>query len=112
MHFAGKFQGSPEFTGFRWYVSFAWKFTHASEGDFENCTLLLEEPGIHLHYSGQRDLLGVFEDLSGTNTVMYTTHLSSMVDQANPARHGLVGQSPNAVKPECRYGPLPVRFAG
>lgn len=73
-------------TGFRWYVSFAWKFTHASEGDFDNCTLLLEEPGIHLHYSGQRDLLGVFEDLSGTNTVMYTTHLSSMVDQANPER--------------------------
>jgi hypothetical protein len=73
-------------TGFRWYVSFAWKFTHASEGDFENCTLLLEEPGIHLHYSGQRDLLGVFEDLSDTNTVMYTTHLSSMVDQANPER--------------------------
>ncbi len=73
-------------TGFRWYVSFAWKFTHASEGDFENCTLLLEEPGIHLHYSGQRDLLEVFEDLSSTNTVMYTTHLSSMVDQANPER--------------------------
>ncbi|MBZ8119823.1 AAA family ATPase [Roseovarius sp. LXJ103] len=73
-------------TGFRWYVSFAWKFTHASEGDFENCTLLLEEPGIHLHYSGQRDLLGVFEDLSKTNTVVYTSHLSSMVDQANPER--------------------------
>ncbi len=73
-------------TGFRWYVSFAWKFTHASEGEFENCTLLLEEPGIHLHYSGQRDLLGVFEDLSKTNTVMYTTHLSSMVDQENPER--------------------------
>ncbi|WP_218640489.1 AAA family ATPase [Rhodovulum sulfidophilum] len=73
-------------TGFRWYVSFAWKFTHASEGDFENCTLLLEEPGIHLHYSGQRDLLKVFNDLSDTNTVMYTTHLSSMVDQANPER--------------------------
>lgn len=73
-------------TGFRWYVSFAWKFTHASQGDFENCTLLLEEPGIHLHYSGQRDLLGVFNNLSKTNTVMYTTHLSSMVDQANPER--------------------------
>lgn len=73
-------------TGFRWYVSFAWKFTHASEGEFENCTILLEEPGIHLHYSGQRDLLGVFDTLSETNTVMYTTHLSSMVDQANPER--------------------------
>jgi hypothetical protein len=73
-------------TGFRWYVSFAWKFTHASEGDFKNCTLLLEEPGVHLHHSGQRDLLDVFEDLSENNTVMYTTHLSSMVDQANPER--------------------------
>ena len=73
-------------TGFRWYVSFAWKFTHASKGEFENCTLLLEEPGIHLHYSGQRDLLRVFDDLSATNTVIYTTHLSSMVDQANPER--------------------------
>ena len=73
-------------TGFRWYVSFAWKFTHASKGEFKNCTLLLEEPGIHLHYSGQRDLLRVFDDLSATNTLMYTTHLSSMVDQANPER--------------------------
>ncbi len=77
-------------TGFRWYVSFAWKFTHASAGDFENCILLLEEPGIHLHYSGQRDLLRVFEDLSETNTVLYTTHLSSMVDQANPERVRIV----------------------
>lgn len=82
-------------TGFRWYVSFAWKFTHASEGDFENCTLLLEEPGIHLHYSGQRDLLGVFEDLSSTNTVMYTTHLSSMVDQANPERVRIIETDAN-----------------
>lgn len=77
-------------TGFRWYVSFAWKFTHASEGEFENCTLLLEEPGIHLHHSGQRDLLKVFEDLSETNTVLYTTHLSSMVDLANPERVRIV----------------------
>lgn len=77
-------------TGFRWYVSFAWKFTHASEGEFENCILLLEEPGIHLHYSGQRDLLSTFEGLSETNGLLYTTHLSSMVDQANPERVRIV----------------------
>ncbi len=77
-------------TGFRWYVSFAWKFTHASEGDFEDCTLLLEEPGIHLHYSGQRDLLRVFDNLSETNSILYTTHLASMVDQANPERVRIV----------------------
>lgn len=82
-------------TGFRWYVSFAWKFTHASDGDFDNCILLLEEPGIHLHYSGQRDLIRVFEDLSHANTILYTTHLASMVDQANPERVRIVENKQN-----------------
>lgn len=82
-------------TGFRWYVSFAWKFTHASEGEFENCILLLEEPGVHLHYSGQRDLLRVFDSLAITNTILYTTHLASMVDQANPERVRIVESRDN-----------------
>lgn len=73
-------------TGFRWYVSFAWKFTHATNGDFENCVLLLEEPGVHLHFTGQRDLLAVFERLAEHNTILYTTHLASMVDLAHPER--------------------------
>ena len=77
-------------TGFRWYVSFAWKFTHASNGEFADCVLLLEEPGIHLHYNGQRDLLRVFDGLADTNTILYTTHLASMVDQANPERVRIV----------------------
>lgn len=73
-------------TGFRWYTSFAWKFTHASSGQYEGCILLLEEPGVHLHYQGQRDLLATFENLSTENDILYTTHLSSMVDQGNPER--------------------------
>lgn len=77
-------------TGFRWYVAFAWKFTHASDGEFKNCILLLEEPGIHLHYSAQRDLLKVFERLKDTNTILYTTHLASMVDLGYPERVRIV----------------------
>ena len=77
-------------TGFRWYVSFAWKFTHASKGQFKNCILLLEEPGINLHYSAQADLLRVFERLSQNNSLLYTTHLASMVDLANPERIRIV----------------------
>ena len=77
-------------TGFRWYVSFAWKFTHASGGDYQNCILLLEEPGIHLHYSGQRDLIQTFNRLSEKNTVLYTTHLASMVDLEFPERVRIV----------------------
>ncbi len=82
-------------TGFRWYVSFAWKFTHASDGEFEDCILLLEEPGVHLHYSGQRDLLKVFDNLSKDNTILYTTHLASMVDQSTPERVRIVESAGN-----------------
>lgn len=77
-------------SGFRWHVSFAWKFTHASKGQYKGCILLLEEPGIHLHYSGQRDLLDVFQRLSESNTILYTTHLASMVDLAYPERVRIV----------------------
>jgi predicted ATP-dependent endonuclease of OLD family len=77
-------------SGFRWHVSFAWKFTHASQGQYKGCILLLEEPGIHLHYSGQRDLLEVFQRLSVSNTILYTTHLASMVDAAYPERVRIV----------------------
>lgn len=77
-------------TGFRWHVSFAWKFTHASKGQYKNCILLLEEPGIHLHYSAQRDLLRVFERLRDSNTILYTTHLASMVDLGYPERVRIV----------------------
>lgn len=77
-------------SGFRWHVSFAWRFTHASRGQYRGCILLLEEPGIHLHYSGQRDLLEVFQRLSDSNTILYTTHLASMVDPAYPERVRIV----------------------
>ena len=77
-------------SGFRWYASFAWKFTHASAGAYADCVLLLEEPGIHLHPSGQRDLLAVFDGLAEANTILYTTHLPSMIDLASPERVRIV----------------------
>lgn len=73
-------------TGFRWYVAFAWKFTHATKGAYKNTILILEEPGIHLHYDGHRDLLGVLASLSETNTVIYTTHVATMLDAGYPER--------------------------
>ena len=81
-------------TGFRWYVSFAWKFTHASKGEYKNCVLLLEEPGVHLHLDGQKDLLAVFNNLSDKNTILYTTHLASLVDLSYPERIRIV-ENPN-----------------
>lgn len=77
-------------TGFQWYVSFAWKFTHASMGQYKNCILLLDEPGIHLHHAGHRDLLDLFEELSQTNIILYSTHLATMLDTAYPERVRIV----------------------
>jgi hypothetical protein len=77
-------------TGFRWYVAFAWRFTHATQGDFKGTVLLLEEPGIHLHPAAQADLLRVFQDLSQTNQLIYTTHLPSLVDPGFPERIRIV----------------------
>lgn len=84
-------------TGFRWYVSFAWKFTHATGGEFKDCVLLLEEPGVHLHFTGQRDLLTVFDRLSEHNGILYTTHLASMVDLSHPERVRIIESRNNHV---------------
>ncbi|MDZ7794933.1 MAG: hypothetical protein U5P10_14945 [Spirochaetia bacterium] len=76
-------------------ILYAGKITHASQGQYKDCILLLEEPGIHLHYSGQRDLLEVFQRLSKYNTILYTTHLASMVDPAYPERVRIVETKDN-----------------
>jgi len=76
--------------GFRWHVAFAWKFTHATKGDYKNCILMLEEPGVHLHYAAHKDLLQVFSDIAKTNTILYTTHIATMLDQAFPERVRIV----------------------
>jgi energy-coupling factor transporter ATP-binding protein EcfA2 len=72
--------------GFQWYVSFIWLFTHASDGEFEDCILLLDEPGLHLHHAGHGDLLDFLERLAETNTLIYTTHLATMLDLGYPER--------------------------
>jgi energy-coupling factor transporter ATP-binding protein EcfA2 len=72
--------------GFQWYVSFVWRFTHASKGQYKNCILLLDEPGVHLHHAGHEDLLRFLEILAETNTVIYTTHLATMINLAFPER--------------------------
>ena len=72
--------------GFQWYVSFIWLFTRASEGEFKNCILLLDEPGVRLHHAGHADLLAFLATLAETNKVLYTTHLATMIDPGFPER--------------------------
>ncbi len=72
--------------GFRWFFSFDLRFMHDSEGAFDGCVLLLDEPGIHLHPDGQKDLLRRLKAYAQANTLVYTTHLPYLVDLQEPSR--------------------------
>lgn len=66
--------------GFQWFFSFDMTFMCETEGSFENAIILLDEPGLHLHASAQRDLLERMYAYADKNQLIYTTHLPFMVD--------------------------------
>jgi predicted ATPase len=78
--------------GFQWFFSFDLHFMHDSDGTFEGCVLLLDEPGLHLHPGGQADLLARLDAYSEKNTTTYSTHLPFLVDLREPARIRVINQ--------------------
>lgn len=72
--------------GFQWFFSFDLMFMHETNGTFENCVLLLDEPGLHLHPDAQKDLLRRMENYAANNVLIYTTHLPFMIDLRQPDR--------------------------
>lgn len=79
--------------GFQWFFSFDLHFMHDSEGTFEGCVLLLDEPGLHLHPGGQKDLLERLDAYARKNTLIYTTHLPFLVDLREPKRIKVIQQT-------------------
>lgn len=75
---------SEQSSGFRWFFSFVMRFLYESENSFANCVVLLDEPGLHLHPSGQRSLLKEIFEYADSNKIIYTTHLPFMVDMSDP----------------------------
>lgn len=85
--------------GFRWYMSFYVNFiTQTFEAKANEYVFLIDEPGIHLHPAGQKDLVHVLEDLSIKNQVIYTTHSPFMIDRQNPERVLLVQKDKEGTK--------------
>lgn len=78
-------QLSDRSEGFRWFLSFYVNFI-ASRSKVENTVLLLDEPGIHIHASGQQDLLRGFEGTGKSTQVIYTTHSPYMINKNFPQR--------------------------
>ncbi len=67
-------------TGLQWFLSFYLVFLVESLGEHRDAVLLLDEPGLSLHPLAQRDLSAFFDNLSGTNAIIYTAHSPFLVD--------------------------------
>ena len=83
--------------GFQWFFSFDLMFMHESEGTFEECVILLDEPGLHLHPEAQKDLLLRLEHYAEGNTLLYTTHLPFMIDLNHPDRIRVLKETDNGI---------------
>lgn len=85
--------------GFRWYLSFYVNFlaqTFAAQAN--EYLFLFDEPGIHLHPAGQKDLAKVLEDLALKNQVIFTTHSPFMINRKFPERVVLVVKDKNGTR--------------
>lgn len=69
--------------GFNWFFSFIVWFSKIQNDDNSTYILLLDEPGLNLHASAQKDLLNFIEDLADNYQVIYTTHSPFLVDSKN-----------------------------
>ena len=85
--------------GFRWYLSFYVNFiTKTFENRSTDYIFLIDEPGIHLHPAGQKDLIKVLEELSLNNQILYTTHSPFLIDRRHPERVLLISKDKNGTK--------------
>lgn len=66
--------------GFRWFFSFYLVFLGETDALQKDAVLLLDSPGLHLHPSAQRELLGLLERLGEKNQILYSTHSPFLID--------------------------------
>jgi len=67
--------------GFVWFFSFYAYFSNIAEDPQRGTILLLDEPGLNLHATGQRDVLAFIErKLAPKHQVIYTTHSPFLID--------------------------------
>jgi predicted ATP-dependent endonuclease of OLD family len=85
--------------GFRWYLSFYINFiAQTFEARANDYFFLIDEPGIHLHPAGQKDLAKIMEDLAMKNQLIFTTHSPFMINRDHPERVRLVSKDKDGTR--------------
>jgi len=90
---------STRSSGFQWFFSFLVAFSDFS--DQENVIILLDEPGLGLHGSAQKDLLNFIEkELGNGRQVIYSNHSPFMVNPKQLQRARLVEDNTSKGDPD------------
>jgi predicted ATP-dependent endonuclease of OLD family len=85
--------------GFRWYLSFYINFiAQTFDARANEYVFLIDEPGIHLHPAGQKDLTKMMEDLAIKNQLIYTTHSPFLINREHPQRVRLVAKDKDGTR--------------
>ncbi|WP_226040407.1 AAA family ATPase [Natrinema sp. DC36] len=79
-------QPSDRSTGLRWFLSFLARVITQSKGGLLDSIILLDDPGVHLHPNGHKDLRKALTRLAEDNQVIYSTHSPYMIDTGNISR--------------------------
>jgi predicted ATP-dependent endonuclease of OLD family len=72
--------------GFKYYFNLLIEMATLSLDEENDILFLLDEPGLRLHPSGQRDLLKYLEELSKKYRIIYTTHSPFLINRLYPNR--------------------------
>ena len=78
--------------GRRWHLAFYIRVSARARGDVPNI-ILIDEPGLYLHATAQRDVLKHLEDSSQTSQVIISTHSPYLIEPEKLERVRLVQKS-------------------
>jgi hypothetical protein len=72
--------------GMQWFLGFVTKFAAETNDQLRDSVLLIDEPGLSLHVKQQARFLNLLDELSKTNTIVYSTHLPYLIPRNKLSR--------------------------
>jgi predicted ATP-dependent endonuclease of OLD family len=76
--------------GFRWYFSFYINLNAETKDKLKDAIILIDEPSLYLHATGQDDVYRTLKKLSNDNQIIFTTHSPFLIKQEDITKIRLV----------------------